>query len=305
MKFYFFALCGLALTLGFSSCSMFTKKIQLVNDRFPDFSAEAHRGGRGLYPENTIEAMKMTIEHMPHITTLEMDCHITADKKVVVTHDDYLNPKYIRYADGKDIPADKKDLKIYKFDYNELKTYDTGSKLYSDFPDQLKLKTHIPLLSELIDAAEAEAKLHRKSPMFYNIETKSSPKGDNILHPQPSTFVDLMVEVIMNKGIGSRTVIQSFDKRTIQYLNKMYPQLKSSYLIDGNNKQTVEELIKDLGFTPFIISPNYSLVTKEFVADCHARGIKVIPWTANTKDEIKRLKKLKVDGIISDYPNLL
>ncbi|KAF5305255.1 hypothetical protein FQR65_LT18739 [Abscondita terminalis] len=155
------------------------------------------------------------------------------------------------------------------------------------FPDQLKLKTHIPLLSELIDAAEAEAKLHRKSPMFYNIETKSSPKGDNILHPQPSTFVDLMVE------------------RNDTILNKMYPQLKSSYLIDGKNKQTVEELINDLGFTPFIISPNYSLVTKEFVTDCHARGIKVIPWTANTKEEIKRLKKLKVDGIISDYPNLL
>lgn len=276
-----------------------------MNTKFPDFSAEAHRGGRGLYPENTIEAMQMTMQEWPNITTLEMDCHITKDQKVVVTHDDYLNPKYIKYPNGEDIPADKKDLKVFSLPYEDLKKYDTGTKFFKDFPEQKKLKTHIPLLSELITAVEQEAKNKHRAPMFYNIETKSSAKGDGILHPDPKTFVDLLTQVIIDKGIASRTVIQSFDKRTIQYLHKIYPQIKSSYLIDAKNQQSIDNLVADLGFIPFIISPHYKIVTTQFVKDCHAKGIKVVPWTANDKEEVQRLRTLKVDGIISDYPNLL
>jgi len=46
------------------------------------------------------------------------------------------------------------------------------------------------------------------------------------------------------------------------------------------------------------------MVTADFIKQCHKAGIKVIPWTVNTKEDIERLQKLKVDGIISDYPNL-
>jgi glycerophosphoryl diester phosphodiesterase len=37
---------------------------------------------------------------------------------------------------------------------------------------------------------------------------------------------------------------------------------------------------------------------------CHQKNIQVIPWTVNTKEEINTLIQLKVDGIITDYPNL-
>ncbi|WP_316929725.1 glycerophosphodiester phosphodiesterase family protein [Sphingobacterium sp. T2] len=106
------------------------------------------------------------------------------------------------------------------------------------------------------------------------------------------------------KAIDKRTVIQSFDKRTIQYINKQYPTVRTSYLIDAKNTKTVKELVEELGFKPFIISPNYKIVTEQFVKDAHAMGIKVLPWTVNTKEEIEKLKALNVDGIISDYPNL-
>ena len=104
--------------------------------------------------------------------------------------------------------------------------------------------------------------------------------------------------------MASRTVIQSFDKRTIQYINKQYPTIRTSYLVDAKNTKTPEELVEDLGFKPFIISPNYKIVTTDFVTQAHQLGIKIIPWTVNTKEEIEALKALKVDGIISDYPNL-
>lgn len=273
------------------------------NNEFPSFSYEGHRGARGLYPENSIGAMKVAID-LPKVTTLEMDCHITKDKKVVVYHDDYLNPKFVTYKNGQELKGkDNKGL-IYAYNLKDLENFDLGIKGNVDFPQQAKTATSIALLSDLIDQAEAYAKQKRTKPMFYNIETKSKDGNDHKAHPAPQEFSDLLLEVVIEKNIAPRTVIQSFDKRTIQYINKAYPQVKTSFLIDAKNKKSIKELVEELGFTPFIISPNYKIVDENFVKDAHELGIKVIPWTANTKEEIKALEQLKVDGIISDYPNM-
>lgn len=301
-KFNFLLTSFSLLSLGISSCNT-PKKVSMQNPDFPTFSYEGHRGARGLYPENSIGAMKVAID-LPKVTTLEMDCHITKDKKVVVYHDDYLNPKFVTYADGKELKG--KDIKgtIYSYSWKELKTFDLGLKGNIDFPEQKKVSTPISLLSDLIDQSEAYAKEKRQSPMFYNIETKSKDGKDHEWHPAPQEFSDLVLEVVIEKGVASRTVIQSFDKRTIQYINKHYPQIKTSYLIDAKNTKTIKELVADLGFKPFIISPNYKLVDANFVKEAHDLGVKIIPWTVNKKEEITALEALKVDGIISDYPNL-
>lgn len=301
-KFNFLLTSVSVLSLSISSCNT-PKQVSMQNADFPTFSYEGHRGARGLYPENSIGAMKVAID-LPKVTTLEMDCHITKDKKVVVYHDDYLNPKFVTYTDGKELKG--KDIRgtIYSYSWKELKAFDLGLKGNVDFPEQQKTATSISLLSDLIEQSEAYAKEKRQSPMFYNIETKSKDGKDHEWHPAPQEFSDLVLEVVIEKGIASRTVIQSFDKRTIQYINKHYPQIKTSYLIDAKNTKTIKELITDLGFKPFIISPNYKLVNASFVKEAHDLGVKVIPWTVNKKEEISALEALKVDGIISDYPNL-
>lgn len=283
-----------------SSCAV--NKSKNLEPDFPTFAYEGHRGARGLYPENSIGAMKVAID-LPIVTTLEMDCHITKDKKVVVYHDDYLNPKFVTYADGKALAGkDNKGL-IYDYTYDQLQQFDLGLKGNVDFPQQVKTSTKIDLLSDLIDESEKYADSKGKK-MFYNIETKSNEKKDNKAHPEPKEFSDLLLKVVLDKEIAPRTVIQSFDKRTIQYINKQYPSIRTSYLIDAKNTKTPQELVSDLGFKPFIISPNYKIVTKQFVDEAHKLGIKIIPWTVNTKKEIEALKALNVDGIISDYPNL-
>lgn len=294
------SLAIVSLILASTSCAVKKERNTYVD--FPKFSYEAHRGGRGLYPENSIGGMKMSID-FPIVTTLEMDCHITKDKKVVVYHDDFLNPKFVTYSDGLELKGkDNKGL-IYNYTYEQLQQFDLGLKGNVDFPQQRKISTKIALLSDLIDEAEKYAASKGKK-MFYNIETKSNEKKDNVAHPEPKEFSDLMLKIILDKGIDKRTVIQSFDKRTIQYINKQYPTVRTSYLIDAKNTKTVKELVEELGFKPFIISPNYKIVTEQFVKDAHAMGIKVLPWTVNTKEEIEKLKALNVDGIISDYPNL-
>lgn len=291
-----------ALLIILNACSV-NKNTSVSQVNFPTFSAEAHRGGRGLMPENTILAMKNAMSYSA-ITTLEMDTHITNDGKVVVTHDDYLSPGFMLTPDGQEIPKkDAKKYSIFKMDYNLLKTFDLGSKPYKDFPQQKKIKTYIPLLADLIDSVQYEIKTKNKKQYFYNIETKCSAKGDGVTNPMPDIFVKLLMDVIKSKKIEPYVVIQSFDKRTLQILNKEYPYMKTSYLV--SNKKTYEENMADLGFKPFILSPNSNMVDAELMKKAHADGIKVVAWTANTAEEIARLKGLKVDGIISDYPNLL
>jgi len=271
--------------------------------QFPAFSAEAHRGGRGLWPENTIIAMQNVMK-IDGITTLEMDTHITKDGKVVVTHDDYLSPGFMLTASGEDIPAtDAKKYPIYQMDYKDLKAFDLGTKPLAGFPRQQKIKTYIPLLEELIDAVQKDIKANKRKQVFYNIETKCDIAGDGITNPEPAVFVKKLMDVIEKKKIMPYVVIQSFDKRTIQILHEKYPNVKTSFLVA--NKKTYQENITDLGYKPFILSPVWQMVNDEMIKKAHADGVKVIPWTVNKVEDMNALRALGVDGIISDYPDLL
>lgn len=286
--------------LAFASCRIHTTGSGVAT--FPSFSTEAHRGGRGLMPENTIPAMKNAIDL--GVTTLEMDTHISLDGKVILSHDDYINPLFTLDQYGKEIPkSDNKKYPVFSMTYEEIRKYDAGSKGNTGFPQQNKVKTYMPLLSEVIDTVQNYIKTNGKKQVFYNIETKSKVAGDGKLHPAPEKFVDLLVEVLKEKKIIPYSVIQSFDVRTLQVINRKYPHIKTSLLVD--NDKSLEENIAILGFKPFIISPIARMVTQEFVTKAHEKNLKVISWTVNTAEEISRLKALGVDGIISDYPNLL
>lgn len=268
----------------------------------PVFDVQGHRGARGLMPENTIPAMIKALEL--GVNTLEMDAVISRDKDVVISHEPYFNNEISLSPNGKDISfKDEKRYNIYKMDYEEIKKFDIGNKIHPRFPGQQKFKAHKPLLKDLIDSVESYVRLHKLPKPVYNIETKTIPKGDNEFHPEPAEFVDLIMTVVNKKKIAKRVIIQSFDMRTLQYLHQKYPNIKTSLLID--EKEPFETYIEQLGFKPTIYSPYSILVGKGLVDRCHAMGIKIIPWTVNSTKEIEYFKNLGVDGIITDYPNLM
>ncbi len=272
-------------------------------NEFPQFDKQGHRGSRGLMPENTIPAMHKAIDY--GVTTLEMDVVISKDKKVVVSHDPYFNADITTTPEGKTLSkAEGVKLLLYAVDYDNIKKYDVGSKPHPAFPSQQKMVVHKPLLSELIRSSEAYAKKKNAKPLWYNIETKSKAGADGLLHPAPEEFVDLLVTVIQKEGVANRTVIQSFDERTLMVAHQKYPAIKTSLLIENTDKRMLDEQLKELGFVPTVYSPHYSMITPELVKACHNKKMKVVPWTINTKEEIERIKSLGVDGIITDYPDL-
>ncbi|THU39906.1 glycerophosphodiester phosphodiesterase [Niastella caeni] len=270
----------------------------------PAFDIEGHRGCRGLMPENTIPAMMKALEL--GVTTLEMDAVITKDKQVILSHEPFFNHEITTGPDGKYITEqDERKLNIYHMTYAQTQAYDVGLKPHPRFPNQRRLKATKPLLREVIDNVEAYHKLNGGRSVFYNIETKCQPATDNNYHPAPEEFVNTLMKVVNGARISNRVIIQSFDFRTLQALHKKYPIIKTAALIEDYDKRPLEEHLKALGFMPTIYSPAYSLVTKELVEKCHERLIKVIPWTVNDKAGIDKLKALGVDGIITDYPDLL
>lgn len=276
---------------------------------FPKFSAESHRGGRGVMPENTIEAMLYSLS-LDYITTLEMDIHVTADKKLALSHDPHLNPKFILKPDGSEIDKeDSKKYAIHQMTYDEIKEFDAGSKEYKNYPEQKKMKVSIPLLDDVFDAVQNYIKENGREQVFYNIETKSTEAKDGVLNSEPEEFVKLLMEVIEEKDVAPYVVIQSFDPRTLRILHEEYPHIMTSYLVGPSRMKDffidIERDVEELGFVPDIYSPHYKYVTAENIKECHDKGIKVIVYTPNTKEEIEELKAMGVDGIITDYPELL
>ena len=264
---------------------------------------QGHRGCRGLYPENTIQAMLKAIDL--GVSTLELDVVITKDKQVILSHEPFMSAEISTNPEGKYITASQeKTYNIYQLDYAAVQTWDVGLKPHPRFPQQEKTSATKPLLADVIDAVEAYTRMHNIPPVQYNIETKSDPEGDDIFHPKPAEFVNLLLGIIQVKGIAPRTIIQSFDVRTIQLVHKQYPQLKTAFLVENTSAKDLNSQLKTLGFVPTIFSPAYQFVDQKLVKNCHRKGMHVIVWTVNTLPEMQKMLDLGVDGIISDYPNL-
>jgi glycerophosphoryl diester phosphodiesterase len=87
-------------------------------------------------------------------------------------------------------------------------------------------------------------------------------------------------------------------------MHRKYPKVVTSLLIEDDDKRSLDEQLTQLGYVPEVYSPHFSLVTPELLKQCRDRKMKVIPWTINDLETMKRLKAMGVDGIITDYPNL-
>ena len=294
----FFKLLGvLLLVLG---CHLTKNKFMSE----PIFDVEGHRGSRGLMPENTIPAMYKAIDL--GVTTLEMDAVITKDNQVILSHEPFFNHEISTKPDGSEVKIEEeRSLNIYQMDYDQVKKFDVGKKIHPRFQRQQKMEVSKPRLADVIDSVELYCQKKQIKVPDYNIETKLLPLSDGTYHPLPQEFVELIMAVARSKKIEKRMVIQSFDFRTLQYLNKNYPSIRTAMLIEDFDKRSLEQQLKDLGFTPTIYSPAYSLVNKELIESCHQLKMRVIPWTVNDKAAIERLKEMGVDGIITDYPDLL
>jgi glycerophosphoryl diester phosphodiesterase len=276
------------LIIVFASCKQ-------ASDKMENFDVQGHRGARGLMPENSLPAFEKALDL--GVTTLELDLAVTADRKLVVSHEPYFSNEICLDSTGNSI-SNPLDHNIFQMSYETVKLYDCGSIGNSRFPEQQKMSTVKPLLSEVFLMAE-----EKNANIRYNIEIKSREGYDGIYHPSVADFSDLVYRLVEEYVPWERVTIQSFDFRVLKYFNENYPEVQLVALIE--NQEPWTQQLELLGFVPEVYSPYFKLLNQSIVEAIHERGMKVIPWTVNNKEDMKELMEMGVDGIITDYPDRL
>ena len=262
---------------------------------------QAHRGGAGLWPENTFTSM--TNATLMGVNTLELDLQISKDGQIVVSHDAYFHSRYATRPDGSIVMPDDPKEYLYTMPYDSISKYDVGMRASEVWPGKEQSPAVKPLATELIDSVETLTRLRGLDPVRYNIEIKCKKgKGEGINWPEYHEFVDKCVELLMSKNLGDRLVVQCFDVRALNYMHEKYPQLKLSYLISKKDTDW-DTYMGKLNFTPEWLSPEHVIVDAKMVENCRKAGIKLVPWTVDDEAEIKRILDLHVEAIISNYPD--
>jgi glycerophosphoryl diester phosphodiesterase len=161
-------------------------------------------------------------------------------------------------------------------------------------------------LKDMIAECEAYIKANKLKPVKYNIEIKSEEKEYGISQPQTvKEFSDLVYKEIINQLPPERVILQSFDFNVLKYWKlqtdaKKYKRVTLSALVEN---EMVDPSLEKLGFNPDIFSPYYKNLIQRRVEMCHAKGIKVVPWTVNNVEDMEKMIAIGVDGLISDYPD--
>jgi glycerophosphoryl diester phosphodiesterase len=315
---------GILVGLGVLSYVMLPEGAARRHAMSSGFDLQGHRGARGLYPENSLPGFEGALAL--GVTTLEMDLGMTRDGVLVVHHDRRLDPERTRGPGGAWLEGPGPLL--VENDFAALQVYDLGrlrpdSKAAKRFPAQIGLDgVGVPSLAEVLGRAEALS----RGTIRYNIETKISP-----LAPEesaaPEDFAAALVAGLRSAGVTGRTMVQSFDWRTLIQVQDMAPEIATAYLtaerdwldnvgrgqpgaspwtagfdlneVDGS----VPRLVKQAGGR--IWSPYYRDLRDAELREAQGLGLEVVPYTVNDPDHMASLIERGVDGIITDYPDRL
>ena len=117
-----------------------------------------------------------------------------------------------------------------------------------------------------------------------------------ILEVKRARWEEMLLEQI---GRWPGVVVASFDHSAIAELGRRQAPIPLGLTIFGRIVD-VGSYAATLGAT--WVFPNYRFVDTEMVADLHAHGIRVVPWTANRPAEWQRLREMGCDGVITDLP---
>jgi glycerophosphoryl diester phosphodiesterase len=263
-----------------------------------------HRGYRGLLPENTLPAFLHAIAL--GVDVVEMDVVISADHQVVVSHEPWLAAHLGRGPSGELIrPEQEQTYNIYQLPYSTIRRCVVGEWPSPSFPSQQPVSTYRPLLREVLDACESTCHRLQRPPVGYSIEIKSEPGGDEIFHPAPARFTELVLAEIQAAGIASRTTVLSFDPRILRAVRQLAPTQALCLLSEVSFNATT--LFAELGFEPEVFGPDFRLLSSALVGSLASTypNLELVPWTVNELHDLKQAIAWGVRGITTDYPNRL
>lgn len=198
-----------------------------------------------------------------HTDMIELDVRVCGSGELVIMHDARVD----RTTNGSG--------KVSSLSLTDLKELDAGNG------------EKIPTLPEALDAIGTKAKIN------INIKVRAAVKPT----------ITLVAEYIHQGKFGyDHIILASANIYTIRQVQRMYPRIRTSIII----RYFSRTLFRVSQFTkPYAVQPFSKCVSKKFVQRMKEKGIAIFPWTSFSEEPgfIKNMKKMNVDGIISNYPD--
>ncbi|MFE3577390.1 glycerophosphodiester phosphodiesterase [Lysinibacillus sp. NPDC059133] len=226
----------------------------------------AHRGVSAYYPENTMAAFAAASK-LP-ITGIELDVHLTADRELVVIHDETID----RTSNGSGYVKD--------YTLQELRAFDFGSWFSAKFEDE-----SIPTLGDILELFAGTN--HR-----INIELKTD------VFPYDGIEA-LVIREVAAYQMTERVIISSFNHESIQIISQRAPYIEKAALF-------AEILVDFTGYTAQIpanaIHVSLPTAFRKSVQEALNEGATVRVYTVNDVEYAKQLQRLGVQGLFTDDP---
>lgn len=243
----------------------------------------AHRGGAGLWPENTMLAFERARDL--GVDVIELDVHSTSDGVLVVMHDAMVD----RTTNGTG--------RINDLTLAEIKKLDAG---YRWSTDELK---SFPWRGRGVAVPTLDEVFTRLPEMRFNIE----PKQESPSLAKP------LCRMIREKGRANKVVVGSFRQTVLDEFRRECPEVATSASpAEVSEFMRVYKAKSDAAYRPVMKAlqvPEYiggvQLLNRDFVESAHLRNLQVHAWTVNESESMKRLIDIGVDGIMTDYPDRL
>jgi len=253
-----------------------------------EYKIFGHRGCRGVYPENTIEGFKKAIEF--GVDGIEIDVVVNKNQELVISHESYIDTSYCLTN-----KIDNESLNIYKMNISEIQDIDCGSKFVKEFPNQLKVKEKKPTYKEF-----------KKELIDYQGDILFEIKCDydlvNEYFPDYGKYAKIIFEETRFSRHFDNIYFMSFDYRILNELFKIMPNSKYIYL--SSNKE-FEKQMKLLNFEPFGVGIDFNIISQKIIDLVHNKKQVIYGWTINDEENSKSLTSMGLDGVITDYPNII
>lgn len=140
---------------------------------------------------------------------------------------------------------------------------------------------HIPLLSEVLEHAHGKIRV--------NIELKVTDVEKQV------------VQLVREKRMTDHVVVSSFLHGTLEAMHEVDPTITTAVLVSKPMEDLVE-YVSDLKAKA--LNPLHTMVTSELINQMHNHNIQVFPWTINDSSTMLHLVRMRIDGLITDYPDI-
>ncbi|MFD1334484.1 glycerophosphodiester phosphodiesterase [Oceanobacillus iheyensis] len=231
----------------------------------------AHRGASGHAPENTIAAFDKAFQMKSDF--IEIDVQMTADGKLIAIHDTTVN----RTTDGTGSVSD--------YTLEEIQQLDAGSWFGEEFAGE-----QIPTFEEILDKYRGKIGIliELKSPELYpGMEQK---------------VAEALKERNMDKPRNGKIIVQSFNHESVQLSKELLPRIPHGVLAGMSWADVTDEELEEFATYADYFNPNMNIANEDLIDRVHGKDMKMWPYTVRTQEQADRLLDLKVDGIITDFP---